>query len=101
MDQLPGSISIGGLNITVIVSVLAAFIVSAAFGWVNDATLWHPLRRRGTGVIAMMIVSIGLSIFLRNVFQFFAGARAATTRSTPPCAPGSSGRSSSPRATSS
>ena len=54
----------GGLNITVIVAVVAAFAVSAAFGWVNDAALWHPLRRRGTGVIAMMIVSIGLSILL-------------------------------------
>jgi branched-chain amino acid transport system permease protein len=60
----------------VIVSVVAAFAVSAAFGWVNDAALWHPLRRRGTGVIAMMIVSIGLSIFLRNVYQFFAGGDA-------------------------
>ena len=29
---------------------------------------------RGTGLIAMMIVSIGLSIFLRNVYQYAAGA---------------------------
>jgi branched-chain amino acid transport system permease protein len=36
--------------------------------------LWKPLRNRGTGLIAAMIVSIGLSIFLRNVFQYFAGA---------------------------
>jgi branched-subunit amino acid ABC-type transport system permease component len=76
VDQLPGSISIGSWNVTVIVAVIAAFAVSAAFGWVNDATLWHPLRRRGTGVIAMMIVSIGLSIFLRNIYQFFAGGDA-------------------------
>jgi branched-chain amino acid transport system permease protein len=76
VDNLPGDIRIGSWNITVIVAVIGAFAVSAAFGWVNDATLWHPLRRRGTGVIAMMIVSIGLSIFLRNVFQFFAGGDA-------------------------
>ncbi len=37
--------------------------------------LWRPLRRRGTGVIAMMIVSIGLSIFLRNLYQYFSGAQ--------------------------
>ena len=48
---------------------------SGAFGWANDAALWKPLRRRSTGVIAMMIVSIGLSIFLRNVYQFFSGAQ--------------------------
>jgi branched-chain amino acid transport system permease protein len=33
------------------------------------------LRSRGTGIIAMMIVSIGLSIFLRNVFQYVAGGQ--------------------------
>ena len=74
-DQLPGVIRVGGLNITVIVGVVVAFVVSAAFGWLNDAGLWRPLRHRGTGVIAMMIVSIGLSIFLRNVYQYFSGAQ--------------------------
>ena len=74
-DQLPGRISIGGANITVMVGVAVAFAVSAAFGWLNDAALWRPLRRRGTGIIAMMIVSIGLSLFLRNLYQYFAGAQ--------------------------
>jgi branched-chain amino acid transport system permease protein len=74
-DQLPGEVRIGGLNITVIVGVIVAFIVSAGFGWLNDAALWRPLRKRGTGVIAMMIVSIGLSIFLRNIYQYFGGAQ--------------------------
>jgi neutral amino acid transport system permease protein len=75
VDQLPGEIRVGGTNITVVVGVLAAFVVSGAFGWLNDAGLWKPLRRRGTGLVAMMIVSIGLSIFLRNVYQYFAGAQ--------------------------
>ena len=75
VDRLPGTISVGGVEITVAVGVIAAFVVSAAFGWLNDAALWRPLRRRGTGVIAMMIVSIGLSLFLRNVYQYFAGAQ--------------------------
>lgn len=75
VDRLPGEISIAGANITVIVGVIAAFVVSGAFGWLNDAGLWKPLRRRGTGLVAMMIVSIGLSIFLRNIYQYFAGAQ--------------------------
>lgn len=73
VDRLPGAIRIGGINVTVVVAVLVAFIASGAFGFINDKALWKPLRARGTGVIAMMIVSIGLSIFLRNVFQYFAG----------------------------
>ena len=75
VDKLPGSIDIGGTDVTVVLAVIAAFIVSGAFGWLNDKSLWAPLRRRGTGLIAMMIVSIGLSIFLRSIFQYFAGAQ--------------------------
>ena len=75
VDRLPGSITIGGADITVIVGVLVAFLVSGLFGWLNNTVLWRPLRRRGSGLIAMMIVSIGLSIFLRNIYQYFAGAQ--------------------------
>ena len=75
-DQLPGQITIGGVNVTMILGVVFAFVASAAFGWLNDAALWRPLRRRGTGIIAMMIISIGLSLFLRNLYQYFIGARA-------------------------
>lgn len=75
IDRMPGKIEIGGANVTVIVGVVFAFVISAAFGWLNDAALWRPLRMRGTGVIAMMIVSIGLSLFLRNLYQYFSGAQ--------------------------
>lgn len=75
VDRLPGRIEVFGAEITVILGVVAAFLVGGAFGWLNDNALWRPLRRRGTGLIAMMIVSIGLSLFLRNIFQYFAGAQ--------------------------
>ncbi len=63
-----------GWGIPVIVAGLLATVVSGAFGFTQDAVLWRPLRRRGTGLVAMMIVSIGLSIFLRNLYQYLAGA---------------------------
>ena len=47
-----------------------ALIVCGLLGWANDAGLWGPLRRRGTGLIAAMIVSIGLGIFLRYFFLY-------------------------------
>jgi branched-chain amino acid transport system permease protein len=74
IDRLPGDITIGGANITMVTGILFTIIVSVLFGWGQDKILWKPLRRRGTGLIAAMIVSIGLSIFLRNVYQYFAGA---------------------------
>ena len=74
VDSLPGTITIGGTNITIAVAAIVAAIASAGFGWLNDWALWRPLRRRGTGLVAAMVVSIGLSIFLRNLYQYFAGA---------------------------
>lgn len=74
IDRLPGNITVGGTNITMATAIAVALVVSTLFGWSQDKVLWKPLRRRGTGLIAAMIVSIGLSIFLRNLYQYFAGA---------------------------
>lgn len=63
------------LGLPFAVAAAIALVAGAAFGWAQDSVLWRPLRRRGTGLIAMMIVSIGLQFFLRNVFQYFTGGR--------------------------
>lgn len=48
-------------------------VFGAALGWGMDAGLWRPLRKRGLGMVPLMIVSIGLSLAGRYVFQFFMG----------------------------
>jgi neutral amino acid transport system permease protein len=53
----------------VLVVILCAFT-----GWFQDRVLWQPLRRRGLGLTQMMIVTIGLSLALQYVYQFFVGA---------------------------
>ncbi|QKJ21243.1 branched-chain amino acid ABC transporter permease [Microbacterium hominis] len=50
-----------------------AVVASAGLGLVLDMALWRPLRRRRVGVVQLMIVSIGLSLALRYIFQFFIG----------------------------
>ena len=52
----------------VVVAAVAAIIITAAFGWAQDAWLWKPLRKRRMGLNQMMIVSIGFSIVLRYLF---------------------------------
>jgi branched-subunit amino acid ABC-type transport system permease component len=54
--------------------VLALFI-GAAVGALNDLALWRPLRRRGTGLVAALVVSIGLSLSLRYLIQIVFGGR--------------------------
>ena len=69
------------LDLPVILAVVAAVVVSAGFGWLQDKFLWKPLRNKGIGIIAMMIVSIGFGIFLRSIYQFgFGGSRRSLTQ---------------------
>lgn len=53
--------------------VVLAIVAGALLGLALDAGLWRPLRRKGLGVVQLMIVSIGLSLALRYTFQFFIG----------------------------
>ncbi|WP_372491416.1 ABC transporter permease subunit [Microbacterium invictum] len=48
-------------------------LVGGLFGYALDAALWHPLRRRGLGIVQVMIVSIGLSLAIRYIFLFIWG----------------------------
>ncbi|MBN9605933.1 MAG: branched-chain amino acid ABC transporter permease [Actinomycetales bacterium] len=63
----------GLLPVPIWLAIPAAIIISAAFGLALDVILWRPLRRKGVGVVQLMIVSIGLSLALRYIYQFFIG----------------------------
>ncbi|MGA8988674.1 ABC transporter permease subunit [Aeromicrobium sp.] len=67
-----------GFGMPVIVAGILAVLLSAAFGWAQDRGLWRPLRNRGTGLIAMMIVSIGFALLLRSLFQYGFGGSTRT-----------------------
>ena len=58
--------------------VLAAIPVALLFatligGYLQNRILWRPLRKRGTGLIAMLVVSIGLGILVRYFYLFIFG----------------------------
>jgi branched-chain amino acid transport system permease protein len=48
-------------------------VLLAVAGFTQDYVIWKPLRKRGLSVVQLMIVSIGLSLTLRYVYQFFIG----------------------------
>ena len=62
-----------GLGLNLIPATIIAVVVGGAFGGLLDRGLWRPLRRRGTGLIAALVVSIGLSLVLRYVYLYFYG----------------------------
>lgn len=63
--------TIAGLPIWVAIPL--GVVLSGAFGWAMDAGLWRPVRKKGLGLVQLMIVSIGFSLALRYVIQFFIG----------------------------
>lgn len=63
------------LGVPIWLAIIIAVVLSGVLGWVLDAGLWKPLRKKGVALIPLMIVSIGLSLALRYLFQFFYGGQ--------------------------
>jgi branched-chain amino acid transport system permease protein len=53
------------------VVIIMGLAVGALSGYLQNQFLWTPLRNRGTKIVQMMIVSIGLSIVIRYIYLFF------------------------------
>lgn len=68
-------------NVTFGLSIfLAAFlatVLGAGAGMGLDRVLWRPLRKRVTGLVAMSIISIGLSMFMQYAILYQFGDRPA------------------------
>ncbi|MGY2082004.1 branched-chain amino acid ABC transporter permease [Modestobacter sp. SYSU DS0657] len=60
-------------GVPLIPAALLAMVVGGIVGALNELAIWRPLRRRGTGLIAALVVSIGLSLALRYSYQIFYG----------------------------
>ena len=61
------------MGIDLLLSAALTMAIVAAFGWFQDAAIWRPLRKRRVGLTQMMIVSIGLSLVVRYIFQIIYG----------------------------
>jgi branched-subunit amino acid ABC-type transport system permease component len=62
-------------GVPLILATVLAMIAGAAVGALNELGIWRPLRRRGTGLVAALVVSIGLSLALRYLILIVYGGR--------------------------
>lgn len=69
------AIVINELGVNIVFAAPIAVVISAfLWGWGQNRILWRPLRRRRTGLIPAMVVTIGLAITLRyTILLFFKG----------------------------
>jgi neutral amino acid transport system permease protein len=74
-----GAVVAWTLNVTfglqLIWATLLAIVVGAALGAANDLVIWRPMRRRHAGLIAQLVISIGLALVLRYLVLIYFGGR--------------------------
>jgi branched-chain amino acid transport system permease protein len=54
-------------------STIFAVIVGIVLGALNELVVWRPLRKRRSGLIAMLVVSIGLGLAMRYILLLVVG----------------------------
>ena len=59
-----------GMNFTI--SIIISIIICGIFGGLLEIFLFKPLRKSEVGNIAVLVVTIGLSIFFRHIYLLFA-----------------------------
>ena len=57
------------------ISVLVAVVGGGLFGLVLNEAVFSPLRERHIGLVSQLVVTVGLSIFLKNFFLYRFGGR--------------------------
>ena len=62
-----------GLNFRI--SIVIAILICGIFGGLLEIFLFRPLRKSEVGNIAVLVVTIGLSIFFRHLYLLFATGR--------------------------
>lgn len=64
------------LGLHLLIAAPLGIVAGGLFGGVFNRAVWRPLRNRGTGLVAMMIVSFGIGLALRYAYLFqFQGQR--------------------------
>ncbi len=62
-------------EIPLVVAGVLAVVAGGALGWAHERILFRPLRRRRSGSVSLIVVTIGLGLFLRNLFLILFGGR--------------------------
>jgi len=57
-------------GLPLVVAFLGALVAVAILGIVLEYTVWGPMRRKGAGILQLLLLSIGLAFVMRNLILF-------------------------------
>jgi len=61
------------LGVHLILAGAIAVVITALVAVCCDYVIWKPMRKKGAGSVTLIIISIGLALFLRNLIIFLWG----------------------------
>lgn len=67
------AVNTAGPRLHLVAAAVAAVATGGALGAALERGLWRPLRARRTGMIQLLVISIGLSLLLRHLILFWLG----------------------------
>ena len=56
-----------------VVAAFWAMAMTAVLGLLSEAVLWGPMRKKGAGLLQLLLMTLGLAFLLRAVVQWFWG----------------------------
>jgi neutral amino acid transport system permease protein len=62
------------LELPLAVSLAFAVVATAVLGLALELVMWRPMRRKGAGMLQLLLMALGLAFVIRNVIQLIAGA---------------------------
>ena len=63
------------IGLPLVVALLVAIVATAAIGVLLELAMWRPMRRKGAGMLQLLLMAIGLAFVLRNGIQIAAGTQ--------------------------
>jgi neutral amino acid transport system permease protein len=61
------------LGLPIVLAFAFAVAATAVLGLGLEVAMWRPMRRRGAGVMQLLLMALGLAFVIRNVIQLIAG----------------------------
>jgi neutral amino acid transport system permease protein len=61
------------LDLPLGLAIVFAVVGTAVLGLVLELIMWRPMRRKGAGVLQLLLMALGLAFVIRNVIQLIGG----------------------------